>query len=372
MSVYLRGTCKRKHRHSGECKRFYYSFRIRGKRYRGAIPEARTKWQADQAELRIKQEIFEGRFGTQETGKRFVTDFIDSDYLPWAKANKRSWRDDEYKLPVIRSFLSGKSFQDVSPLLIEKFKSERLATPTKHGTTRSRTTVSLELALVSRIFSLAVELGELDVNPCGRVRKLKLDNQRYRYLYPEEEPQLKSVLTGPRDHLLDLVSVAIGTGLRKNEQLSLRVEQLDFARNLVIATRTKAGKNREVPMNSEVREILLRLTRHKRFGDYVFVSRKTGTRFKDIKHSFQKACELAGIEGLVWHDLRATFGTRLGEAGFDAFTIAQLMGHSDVRTTQRYVRATELNKRAAVEAALLGHNLATRERKASAIVAVSA
>lgn len=41
---------------------------------------------------------------------------------------------------------------------------------------------------------------------------------------------------------------------------------------------------------------------------------------------------------------------------FDAFTSAQLMGHSDVRTTQRYVRATELNKRAAVQAALLGHN----------------
>jgi integrase len=125
-------------------------------------------------------------------------------------------------------------------------------------------------------------------------------------------------------------------------------------------------------MNSEVREILLRLARHKRYGDYVFVSPKTGTKYKDIKHSFQKACELAGIEGLVWHDLRATFGTRLGEGGFDAFTIAQLMGHSDVRTTQRYVRATELNKSAAVEAALLGPNMATRERKASTIVAVSA
>lgn len=59
-------------------------------------------------------------------------------------------------------------------------------------------------------------------------------------------------------------------------------------------------------------------------------------------------------------------------SGFDAFTIAQLMGHSDVRTTQRYVRVTELSKRAAVEAALLGHNLATRERKAATIVAVSA
>jgi integrase len=116
----------------------------------------------------------------------------------------------------------------------------------------------------------------------------------------------------------------------------------------------------------------MRLVRHKRFGDYGFVSPKTGTRFKDIKHSFQKAWELAGIEGLVWHDLRTTFGPRLGEAGFDAFTIAQLMGHSDVRTTQRYVRATELNKRAVVEAALLDHNLATRKRKQADFVAVSA
>ena len=66
---------------------------------------------------------------------------------------------------------------------------------------------------------------------------------------------------------------------------------------------------------------------------------------------------------MVWHDLRATFGTRLGEAGFDAFTIASLLGHNNVRTTQRYVRATERNKREAVQAAMLneaGHNSATR------------
>jgi len=83
----------------------------------------------------------------------------------------------------------------------------------------------------------------------------------------------------------------------------------------------------------------------------------------DVKKAFQSACRKAGIHGLVWHDLRATFGTRLGEAGFDAFTIAALLGHSNVRTTQRYVRATERNKREAVNAAVLnpsGHNLATK------------
>ena len=133
-----------------------------------------------------------------------------------------------------------------------------------------------------------MELVELDVNPCGRVRKLKLDNQRYRYLYPEEEPQLKSVLTGPRAHLLDLASVAIGTGLRKNEQLGLKVEQLDFARNVIIATRTKAGKNREVPMNSEVREIFLRLACHKRSGDLCLLVRKPAPGTKTSSTHFRE------------------------------------------------------------------------------------
>ena len=115
-------------------------------------------------------------------------------------------------------------------------------------------------------------------------------------------------------------------------------------------------------MNSEVREILLRLCRSKVTDDYVFVSKRTGKRFTDIKRAFTNACALANIIGLVWHDLRATFGTRLGEAGYDAFTIAALMGHGRIETTRRYVRATERNKRAAVQAAMLGsvHKLATK------------
>ena len=80
---------------------------------------------------------------------------------------------------------------------------------------------------------------------------------------------------------------------------------------------------------------------------------RTKTRINEVKKAFGTALKIAGIKGLVWHDLRATFGTRLGEAGYDAFTIAALMGHSQIQTTARYVRATERNKRAAVEAVML-------------------
>lgn len=219
------------------------------------------------------------------------------------------------------------------------------------------------MALLSRIFSLAMDFKEVETNPCQKVVKLKLDNQRDRYLLPEEEPRLRSVLTGQRSHLANLVPIAIGTGLRKNELLTLQIKHIDFARDLILLSGTKTRKNREVPMNSEVREIMLRLCRSKSVEDYVFVNPKTGRRLTDIKRAFHGACTAAKIQGLVWHDLRATFGTRLGEAGFDAFTIAALMGHTNVRTTKRYVRATERNKREAVQAAMLssrGHKLAPR------------
>lgn len=136
------------------------------------------------------------------------------------------------------------SLRDITPFSIERFKQPRLNTPTKHKTTRSLATVSLEMALLSRIFSLAMDFKEVETNPCLKVAKLKLDNQRYRYLLPEEEPRLRSVLTGQRSHLADLVPVAIGTGLRKNELLMLRAKHLDFARGLILVTGTKTRKNR--------------------------------------------------------------------------------------------------------------------------------
>jgi integrase len=74
---------------------------------------------------------------------------------------------------------------------------------------------------------------------------------------------------------------------------------------------------------------------------------------KETKKGFHTACRLAGIEGLIWKDLGATFETRLAEAGCDAFTIAQLLGHSDIRVTMRYVRTVEESKRAAVNAVQL-------------------
>ncbi len=50
----------------------------------------------EQAESKLKQDIFEGRFGKFDAGTIKLSDFIDEIYMPWAKANKKSWLNDHY------------------------------------------------------------------------------------------------------------------------------------------------------------------------------------------------------------------------------------------------------------------------------------
>ena len=317
-------------------------------KYRGPIPEARTKHEAEQAEIKLRRDVFEGKYGRQFGTVSFATFVGDPDanenqfgegtFLEWAKNNKRSWKHDRFRVRVLLEAFRGRTLGEISPLAIETFKNRRRQAFTKRKNQRSPASVNLELQLLSRIFSLAIRLGLAESNPCSRVSKFKLQNQRHRYLLPDEEPLLLAQCTGKRKHLATMIPFALGTGARKSEQLNLKVRQVDFFRNLIVFDKTKSGRSRMVDMNSDIRQILLELCRGKQPDDYVWRNPTTGGPHTEIKHAFPSACCDAKIEGLVWHDLRATYGTRLGEAGFNAYDIAKLMGHANISTSQRYVR----------------------------------
>ena len=203
--------------------RWHYAFCIRGVRYRGALPEARNKIQAQKAETKIRQEVYDGRYG-RPTGETSFEKFVEGVYKPWARENKRSFENNEkYKLPMIceSKSLKGKTFAQISPLLVEKFKKERRESELENGRTRKPSTINRELQILSRIFSLAIKYGVTQNNPCSEVPLLPENNKRVRYLLDEEEHKLLSVLTGPRGHLLSLVVIAIGTGMRRGDLFNL-------------------------------------------------------------------------------------------------------------------------------------------------------
>lgn len=164
--------------------------------------------------------------------------------------------------------------------------------------------------------------------------------------------------TTPRSRgvLRHIVTAALGTGMRKEEILSLRWTHVCLQRNLIFVAKPKwkgdGRKTKGVPMNGMVRAVLLEL-QSKSYSEDVFALKSTGRRPSKswLQDAFQKACEEAGITDFRFHDLRHTFGTRLGERNISPFTVAEVMGHADIKMTARYTHPTEEAKRAAVEAA---------------------
>jgi hypothetical protein len=86
-----------------------------GVRYRGSVKTARTKAQAEQAEVRTKARVHEGTCSKPKGGitlKKFVADH----YLPWAKANKRSWKIDRSRLKAILVFFANRRIRTLARL----------------------------------------------------------------------------------------------------------------------------------------------------------------------------------------------------------------------------------------------------------------
>lgn len=79
--------------------------------------------------------------------------------------------------------------------MVEKFKDQRSNTITVRGTRRTPATVNRELEVLSKIFSLAMDDEIIDSNPCRKVKKLRMDNQRTRHLTLAEEDGLMAALS---------------------------------------------------------------------------------------------------------------------------------------------------------------------------------
>lgn len=341
-------------------KRWYFDFKVAGARYREVIPGARTKWQAEQAETQARDEVFEGRLGVRQLGKQLFSEFVAETFVPWSKANKRTWRNDEIIANQWAEKFRGKTLREISPLAIEKVKRDRAQSITRRGTTRSPASVNMELAVLSRIFSLALELEAASTNPCRKVRKLRVDNQRRRYLSADEETRLMAQLTKRRKHLKPIVLLALGTGMRRGELLSLCWQQVDFQRGVIHVVNTKSAHDRIVPMSQQVRELLLDHRRGAK-GQWVFVTKKTKRPIVDVKKAFRAACDAAGIADFHFHDLRHTFATRVGDAGHSSRAIAALLGHSNTIMTDRYTHATDTALRSAVESGSQGGSQTAKE-----------
>lgn len=196
----------------------------------------------------------------------------------------------------------------------------------------------LDKRVLKRMLHLAVEWGYLDRVPIMRIPKEK---SRTRFLDEDEIALLNKYVKD--DDLRLMLQVAMATGLRKQNLFNLKWGQIDFNTH-IIKVLAKGQKELYLPIPPGLSTALkdYRISRLVIGPDLpVFPIKAYDKRFRSILRALK-------IRGVSFHTLRHTFGSWLAMAGVDIKTIAELMGHCSIDTTQRYVHVSSEHKKEAV------------------------
>ena len=207
-------------------------------------------------------------------------------------------------------------------------------------------TVSHNISSLKTFYNYFLKLDKIKYNPCYSIKQPKMGRHLPEYLTQDEiesllDIEVDSPFTARNKALLELM---YATGLRISETINLEFKNLDLE-NCIIRVMGKGSKERIVPINdyaikaleSYIQEYRPSLIKEE-VNNYLFLNNhgKMLTRqgvFKMLKIE----CLKKGIKkNISPHTIRHTFATHLLENGADLRIIQELLGHSDISTTQIY------------------------------------
>jgi integrase len=263
-----------------------------------------------------------------------------------------------HHVDLVAEEFKGRPLDSITYYDCEAYKLKRKRTPTRHESERAASTLNKEVGTLRHMFNKAVEWEMIDQSPLRRGRSLqeKVNNKRTRFLSEEE---IRRLLAECNPWLEELVIVAINTGMRRGEILSLKWSQI--RNDFIHLEKTKTDEARQIPIIPEVDAIFK--ARRKRIqlkSEYVFCHevRKTDRKGNlllyqpvgDISNAFDSAVKRADIEHCRFHDLRHTFASHLIMRGRTPKEIQELLGHKDISMTMRYAHLADKHKVEAIHA----------------------
>lgn len=298
---------------------------IRKKGYPQVSATFDTKAQAERWAKQIETEMAQARFiDTREADSLRITDALQR-YEREVSIHKKSHRNERSRLSILARDLGNYTLTSLRSSDVAAYRDQRL-------TVASGSTVRRDLALLSHVYTIALKEWGMPVeNPCMKIRKPKLNRDRERRISSGELAKLLEAAQARHIELPNLITLAVESGMRRAELLSLR--RGNVKGSVAYLADTKNGTSRSVPLSKAARESIAGLP-----------TRMDGSLFSlrpdTVSHYFSRCCETAGIDGLRFHDLRHEATSRFFERGLNIMEVAAITGHKDLKMLRRY---THLN-----------------------------
>jgi integrase len=293
-----------------------------------ALPAGATRQDAKALESRLLSQLIDHAIG------RKTDPLIQDLVLRWLEGEAKQLRD--YRQIVMRCraltpYFKGRRLSQIVDVT-QDFTRDKLAKG------RRPATINRHLAMLRRVANLAFSIWNLvDQNWGSKVRLLPENNQRQTFLSESDVQHLAECADSAP--VRDAILLASMSGLRRGELLRLRPTSL--VDGTLLVQLTKSGHPRLVPLPPPAAEI----------ADRCLPWTITETQ---LRYGFERARRRAGMTHVRFHDLRHTYASWLLSSGAPLSVVRDLLGHSSIQTTDRYVHAGLAQSRAAVEK--LGQN----------------
>lgn len=208
-------------------------------------------------------------------------------------------------------------------------------------------TINCYLNSIRGFYEYLIEEEQVPIShPVKRGYSLRLSRPLPRFLRDEDVHRLFKVISSKRDRAMFMLMLRCG--LRVEEVSKLTITALDLPRSQLFVYEGKGVKDRVVYLSNDAYKILVQYlkARPSSRAKRVFLIEKGRFKGKPIKvrgiqHRLQHYAQIAGLK-VSCHQLRHTMATQLLNADADLVTIQDLLGHTRIKTTQRYCQVSNL------------------------------
>ncbi|MFZ1288897.1 MAG: site-specific integrase [Melioribacteraceae bacterium] len=261
--------------------------------------------------------------------------------------NYHTWKTTlQYKTTFnfLIKFLGNVSISAIKTFQIDEFVQHRIRKVSLHAGRK-------DLINIKAAFNWGTKMEIIESNPAKNLKRINPPEKLPMFFTKDEYDKLIEVIDNPI--LKSIVEIAVNTGMRQMEILSLRWSQVNLKDNFVILNNqnhiTKGKKVRTIPLNNKCINVFEELLKSKTCE---FIFNLNGKQIKQdyVVKNYKRYLKKVEINPkLNFHSLRHTFASWLVQKGVSIYQVSKLLGHADIKTTEIYAHLRAEDLRESVE-----------------------